>query len=98
MIADAPAASYDAIVLDLYEGPHRATNRASDPLYGRDALRRTREALTPNGVVAIWSEERDTAFEGRLADCFHVARHRGSRGSRAHVIYLGTRRRRYRAE
>ena len=35
VIAEAPAGSYDAIILDLYEGPHEAVNRASDPLYGQ---------------------------------------------------------------
>jgi len=97
VIAAAPAASYDAIVLDLYEGPHHANNRASDPLYGRQALERAAEALTPNGVLAIWAEQPDVAFEGRLGEGFHVARHRGSRGGRSHVIYLGTRRSRRRA-
>jgi spermidine synthase len=94
VIADAPAASYDAIVLDLYEGPHRATNRVSDPLYGDVALKRAAEALTPDGVLAIWSEERDAAFEKRFAADFNVSHHRGARGGRTHVIYLGTRRRR----
>jgi spermidine synthase len=91
VIADAPPASYDAIVLDLYEGPHHANNHVSDPLYGRLALERTAEALKPNGVLAIWSEEPDKAFEARLDERFRVARHRGSRGGRTHIIYLGTR-------
>ena len=34
VIARAPAESYHAIILDLYEGPHAATNRTWDPLYG----------------------------------------------------------------
>jgi spermidine synthase len=90
VIADAPAGSYDAIVLDLYEGPHQANNRASDPLYGLAALERTRAALTPTGLVAIWSEERDLPFEARLAAAgFRVERHPGGRGGRAHVIYIG---------
>ena len=93
VIADAPAGSYDAIVLDLYEGPHRAINRRSDPLYGDTALKRTAEALAPDGVLAIWSEERDETFERVFADRFDVTRHR-SRGGRSHVIYLGKRRHR----
>jgi spermidine synthase len=94
VIADAPPASYDAIILDLYEGPHRATNRVSDPLYGDAALERAAQALAPDGVLAIWSEERDGAFEKRFEAVFQVTRHRGARGGRAHVIYLGKRRHR----
>ena len=91
VIANARAASYDGIILDLYEGPHQANNRAGDPLYGAAALRRTAEALAPDGVVAIWSEEPDAAFEARLGGFFSVARHRGARGGRKHVVYIGTR-------
>jgi spermidine synthase len=90
-IKEAPAGSYDAVALDLYEGPHDANNRATDPLYGVAALRRTAEALTPDGVVAIWSEEVDSAFEARLTAAFRFERHHGAPGGRKHVIYVGTR-------
>jgi spermidine synthase len=90
VIASAPAASYDAIVLDLYEGPHQATNRRRDPLYGPAALEHAHTALRAGGVLAIWSEEPDRAFEGHLAAAgFEVQRHPGGRGGRAHTIYLG---------
>ncbi len=89
VIARAPAGHYDAIILDLYEGPHQATNRHHDPLYGDLALARSRAALAPGGVLAIWSEERDAAFEARLARAgFQVEWHRAGRG-RTHIIYLG---------
>ena len=85
-----PAGQFDAIVLDLYEGPHAATNRAPDPLYGGDALARTRSALRPGGVFAVWSEERDRAFEDRLAAAgFSVERHKSGQGGRVHVVYVG---------
>jgi spermidine synthase len=89
-IARSPAGQFDAIVLDLYEGPHAATNRAPDPLYGSDALARTRSALRPGGVFAVWSEERDRAFEDRLAAAgFSVERHKSGQGGRVHVVYVG---------
>ena len=92
VIARAPAGGYDAIILDLYEGPHEATRRAEDPLYGALALERMRAALAPGGVAAIWSEEADLPFESRLASAgFRVERVRGSSGGRRHVVYLGTR-------
>jgi spermidine synthase len=91
VIDAAQPASWDALVLDLYEGPHQATNRAHDPLYGRAALERAFTVLRPGGVLAVWSEEPDRAFEARLvAAGFEVQRHPGGRGGRAHIIYLGS--------
>ncbi|HKE16658.1 MAG TPA: hypothetical protein VKB80_17415 [Kofleriaceae bacterium] len=93
VIAAAPAASLDAIVLDLYEGPHEARNRESSSLYGAAALERARRVLVAGGVLAVWSEEPDPPFEGRMAAAgFEVERHRRGRGGRAHIIYTGLRR------
>jgi spermidine synthase len=90
VIAGSAPGSWDAIVLDLYEGPHQATNRPSDPLYSLAALERSRRALREGGVLAIWSEEPDAPFEGRLARAgLQMERHRAGRGGRAHVVYLG---------
>jgi spermidine synthase len=87
VIAAAAPASYDAVLLDLYEGPHQATNHTNDPLYGAAALVRTRRILRPRGVFAIWSEEIDRPFERRLdAAGFAVKLHR-ARGGRTHVVY-----------
>jgi hypothetical protein len=89
-VADAIAAArgLDALVLDLYEGPHAATQGPADPLYGTAALGRTARALAPGGVFAVWSEEADRAFEQRLRSAgFSVDKQRLS-GGRAHVIYL----------
>jgi len=85
-----PRASYDAILFDLYEGPHAATQAADDPLYGPAALVRARAALRPGGVFAVWSEEADSRFERRLGEAgFRVEKHRAGRGGRAHTVYLG---------
>lgn len=92
VIADAPRAHYDAIVLDLYEGPHAATQRADDAFYGRAALDRSRAALAAGGVLAVWSEEPDGAFAHRFTMAgFAVAVHRLG-ASRTHIVYLGRRR------
>lgn len=89
-IAGAKKGAYDAILLDLYEGPHAATQRGDDKLYGATALARTRDALASGGVLAVWSEEPDAAFERRLGDAgFRVERRRAGSGGRAHTIYLG---------
>jgi spermidine synthase len=89
VIAGSDPGAWDAIVLDLYEGPHQATNLPGDPLYGTRALERSRITLRPQGVLAVWSEEPDRAFEHRLTTAgFAMEKHRAGRG-RSHIVYLG---------
>ncbi len=84
---------YDAILLDLYEGPNPATQSKGDPFYGAAALTRSHAALRPGGVFAVWAEDPDTAFPKRLAAAgFDVTVHRAGKGGRAHIVYLGVRR------
>jgi spermidine synthase len=81
---------FDAIILDLYEGPRTATQAREDPFWGPAALRRTREALAPGGVFSVWSEDPDAAFEKRLAAAgFQVERRRPESGGPRHAVYLG---------
>lgn len=80
---------FDAIVLDLYEGPRNATQAREDPFYGPRALAATRAALTPGGVFAVWSEDHDAAFEKRLRKAgFKVEKRRPGKGGPRHVVYL----------
>jgi spermidine synthase len=83
-------AGADAILLDLFEGPHARTDAVRDPFYGAHALARSRSALAPDGVFAIWSEAPDAAFERRLARAgfVDVAVHRPGRGGRRHAVYV----------
>ncbi len=79
---------FDAIILDLYEGPNERTRDQGAHLYGGKALASTRSALTADGVLAVWSEEPDKAFEKRLdAAGFKVSCQRPGRGSR-HAVYI----------
>jgi spermidine synthase len=90
---DVPPAGrgYDAILLDLYEGPRTPVQGQDDPLYGRAALARARAALTPGGVLAVWSEDPDAAFETRLtAAGFAWERRRPGRGGPRHTVYLAS--------
>ena len=83
---------YDAILLDLYEGPNAATQRKDDPFYGPAALAASHAALRPGGVLAVWSEDPDAGFARRFgAAGFAVTTHRAGKGGRAHVVYLGVR-------
>jgi spermidine synthase len=80
---------FDAIILDLYEGPRAATQGKEDPFFGPEALRRTREALTPGGVLAVWSEDPDAAFERTLRSAgFQVERRKPGKGGPRHTVYL----------
>jgi spermidine synthase len=80
---------FDAIILDLYEGPYEGDQGRGDYLYGKRALELSRSALKPGGVFAVWSEDPDAAFEKRLqAAGFTVNRQRPGRGGRRHVVYI----------
>lgn len=90
--AAGPGRLFDAIALDLFEGPRgTAAEDREHPLWGRAALARARAALGPGGVLAVWSEHPAPAFEKRLARSgFRVERLREGRGGRVHTIYRGT--------
>ncbi len=83
---------FDAILLDLYEGPH-GPSEGAHPHYGIRALDHTRKALRKGGVLAVWSEDPDAAFERRLQRAgFDVERKRPGRGGRRHAVYVAQRR------
>ena len=91
VIGAATPGSYDAIMLDLYEGPNAATQRDDDAFYGNAALDRQVRALRPGGVLAVWSEDADAAFAKRLSARLAVTMHRIGGGGRRHVVYVGRR-------
>lgn len=79
---------FDAIILDLYEGPYESDQGRGEHLYGDVAIELSRSALKPGGVFAVWSEDPDKTFEKRLnAAMFSVDRQRPGRGGR-HVVYI----------
>jgi spermidine synthase len=94
VIASARQGETDAILLDLYEGPRPGRAAARDPLYGDQAVDAAWSALRGGGVLAVWSEEADESYDGRLHQRgFEVTTHRGGgRGGRAHIVYVGKRR------
>ena len=86
------AGAYDAIVLDLFEGPHARTDATRDPLYGRQAIERSWRALAPGGVLGVWAEASEKQFEARLrSQGFSVESHRPGRGGLRHWIVLARR-------
>jgi spermidine synthase len=84
---------FDAIILDLYDGPHAGAPGRGRYLYGNRALASGRSALRAGGVLAVWSEDPDEAFERRLKTAgFSVNRQRPGRGGRRHVVYIARKR------
>jgi spermidine synthase len=86
---------YDAILLDVDNGPAALTRAANDNLYEAHGLRKAHQALLPGGVLAVWSAAPDPAFTQRLrAAGYDVEEHRvranGRRGGSRHVIWLAT--------
>ena len=57
---------YDAILLDVDNGPSGLTAAANNSLYSMNGLARARAALKPGGILAIWSATPDDAFTRRL--------------------------------
>ncbi|MBY4610961.1 hypothetical protein K6M90_25275 [Rhizobium sp. 9T] len=85
--------AYDAILLDVDNGPDGLTRKSNDRLYDFAGLRAARAALRPGGVLAVWSSGPDPDFTRRLRDSgFSVeavnTRANGKRGGARHVIWL----------
>lgn len=62
----APGAGFDAILLDVDNGPEGLTAAANDGLYAARGLGEAKAALRPGGVLAVWSSAPDRAFSTRL--------------------------------
>ncbi|MBO9622126.1 MAG: spermidine synthase [Sphingomonas sp.] len=60
--------TYDAILLDVDNGPDGLTRAANDGLYSMRGLAAAKAALRPGGVLAVWSAGSDAAFTRRLKD------------------------------
>jgi spermidine synthase len=85
--------AYDAILLDVDNGPEGLTSRANDSLYDLQGLGYARTALTPGGVLAVWSSAPNTAFTQRLRKVgFGVdevgARAKRTGGGARHTIWI----------
>jgi spermidine synthase len=65
---DGTTPRYDAILLDVDNGPDGIVRDANDRLYTRTGIARARDALAPGGVLAVWSAAPDPAFARRLRD------------------------------
>jgi spermidine synthase len=59
---------FDALVLDIDNGPTAFVQKQNSRVYNREGIRRIHEALKPGGRVAIWSARTDDLFADRLEE------------------------------
>ena len=90
------AGSYDAILLDVDNGPSAPTQRGNSWLYTQGGLTASHRALRPGGGLAIWALDNERNFERQLraagfTPSTHLVTAHGTRGKR-HVVFLGKRR------
>jgi spermidine synthase len=87
--------AYDAILLDVDNGPEGLTRKKNDWLYTTDGLTASYTALRPEGVLAVWSAGPDRDFSARLQKVgfevqeAHVREH--DKESAIHTIWLAER-------
>jgi spermidine synthase len=84
---------FDAILLDVDNGPDGLTRASNDRLYDAYGLQAARDALRPGGVLAIWSSGPDEGFTRRLKQSGFSTevvniRANGKRGGARHVIWI----------
>jgi len=90
------ASAFDAILLDVDNGPEGLIRKANDALYDLKGLNAIRAALRPGGVLAVWSSGPNAHFTKRLGDAgFAVnevaVRATTKRSGARHVIWFAAR-------
>lgn len=88
---------FDAILLDVDNGPDGFVQKENDRLYGPDGLRAAYAALRPGGILAVWSADPDARFTRALAragfavEAVPVPAYEGARND-VHCLWFATRR------
>src|SRR5688572_20836546 len=96
LVLRSATAQFDAVLLDVDNGPTAFTAETNAGMYDDRGLAAARAALKPGGVLAVWSARDDRKFEQRLryngfkVEVEHV-RGRLKKGGPRHVIFLGFR-------
>lgn len=90
-------AQYDAILLDVDNGPDGLSREGNDALYSASGLKQAWDALRPGGVFSVWSSHGDPRFTARLKKVgFRVSeeivRARRTGGGARHTVWLAERR------
>ena len=87
--------TYDAILLDVDNGPDGLSRDENDQLYSARGLAAAKSALQPGGVLAVWSAAPDKGFARRMGQAGFAmeevpVRARGNGKGPRHVIWFGT--------
>lgn len=91
------AAAYDAILLDVDNGPDGLSREGNDALYTALGLQQAWTALKPGGVLSVWSSGPDPRFTARLRKTGfaveeEIVRARRTGGGARHTIWIAQRR------
>jgi len=84
---------FDAVLLDVDNGPAAFTSAVNDGLYDNGGVAAAHAALRPGGTLAVWSAWEDRKFEqrlrfhGLLVEVVRVRAHPKKRGS-THTIFV----------
>jgi spermidine synthase len=93
---DGSCAKFDAILLDVDNGPDGVVRDQNDRLYTRTGLAKAKDALNPGGILAVWSAAPDHKFTRRLKEAGFAVEARevcarpGNKGPR-HTIWFAQR-------
>jgi spermidine synthase len=94
-VIQAHLSAFDAILLDVDNGPEGLIRKANDGLYTMKGLARIHRSLRPGGVLAVWSSGPNTSFTKRLRDADFMVNEVGVRATTKrsgahHVIWFAT--------
>jgi len=93
LLRKSPAA-FDAMLLDIDNGPAAFTQSSNANLYDDNGLRAARAALKPGGIYAVWGAATDNGFDARMRKHGFAAqtvnvRGRLKHGGPRHAVFLG---------
>ena len=94
---DGTCAKFDAILLDVDNGPDGMVRADNNRIYSRTGLGKARDALVPGGIVSVWSAARDYGFTRRMKEAGYEVdevgvRSRPNNKGAHHVIWFGKKR------